>query len=600
MTSLPFRPSRFIVRLALVAGVSGSVVLGGMLPASAHPLGNATVNHYDGLTLSADHISNMAVEDIAEIPTFQRTSAIDTNHDGSLSATELSSYAASQCTALAAGDHLTVGGKATAWQVLSSAYSERPGAINLKVGRLVCDLRATADLSSGATVALDDNWDGDGVGWHEITAVGTGVSLNNSPVPATSISDTLLKYPNDLLTSPLTVRSTTLDVTPGAGGSTYAKVKNLPVAGFFVRELNKATTGFNTMLGRKNLGVGIGILAVLLSMLLGAGHAFLPGHGKTVMAAYLVGKKGRVRDVVTVGATVTVTHTAGVLILGLLITLGAQFATVVVEQDLAIISGGTVALVGIGLLASAVRRRRAERVSVESHLSHLEVDTLAVEEALVHQESRETPTRTLVLHGASAEGMVTALAEPHQHGGEGHHPHPHDDHGHDHPHGDHGHDHPHGDHGHDHPHGDHGHDHPHPHDDHAAAATHSHGWGKAHSHAPATAGGPSFSRGGLIGLGAAGGLVPSPSALVVLLAAVTAGRTYFGVGLVLAYGLGMALALCVAGLLVVRLQDRLTRMLGGRKIARLGWVASVLPILTASLVLIVGLGLMAKAISGSF
>ena len=94
--------------------------------------------------------------------------------------------------------------------------------------------------------------------------------------------------------------------------------------------------------------------------------------------------------------------------------------------------------------------------------------------------------------------------------------------------------------------------------------------------------------------------MPSPSALVVLLAAVTAGRTYFGIGLVLAYGLGMALALCVAGLLVVRLQDRLTRMLSGRKVARLGWVASALPILTASLVLIVGLGLMAKAISGSF
>ena len=280
----------------------------------------------------------------------------------------------------------------------------------------------------------------------------------------------------------------------------------------------------------------------------------------------------------TVGATVTITHTAGVLVLGLLITLGAQFATVVVEQDLAIISGGTVALVGLGLLASAVRRRRGERVSVESHLSHLDADTLAVEEALVHQESRETPTRTLVLHGASAEGMVTALAETHEHRGEGHHPHPHDDHGHgshghDHPHEDHGHDHPHDDHGHDHPHDDHGHphpttghDHPHPHEtDHAAAAVHSHGWGKAHSHAPATAGGPSFSRGGLIGLGAAGGLVPSPSALVVLLAAVTAGRTYFGIGLVLAYGLGMALALCVAGLLVVRLQDRLTRMLGGAR-----------------------------------
>ena len=592
------KPARLVARMVLVAGVSGSVVLGGTVAASAHPLGNATVNHYDGLTLTGDRVSDFAVEDIAEIPTFQRKVIVDANHDGVLSVAEMAAYSVKQCASLAAGDHLTVAGNPVAWQVLSTSYSERPGAIDLKIGRLVCQLQAKANLSGGATVALNDGWDGDGIGWHEITAVATGVSLKNSPVPAASISDQLLHYPINLLTSPLTVRSTSLDVTAGAGGSTYAKVKSLPVAGFFVRELSKATTGFNNMLDRKNLGVGIGILAVVLSMLLGAGHAFLPGHGKTVMAAYLVGKRGRLRDVVTVGATVTVTHTAGVLILGLLITLGAQFATVVVLQDLAVISGGTVAFVGAALLASALRRRRAEQASVENHLARLEVDTLAVEEALVHQDRSETSARTLVLHGSSTEGMITALAEPHSHDA-----HSHGSHGHDHPHP-----HPHDDqaahaHGHDHPHDDHAaHDHPHPHDDHdhAAGAVHSHGWGKAHSHAPATAAGPAFSRGGLIGLGAAGGLVPSPSALVVLLAAVTAGRTYFGIGLVLAYGLGMALALCVAGLLVVRLQDRLTRMLAGRKIARLGWVASALPILTASLVLIVGLGLMAKAISGSF
>jgi nickel/cobalt transporter (NicO) family protein len=578
------RIGRLAAKVALVAGVVCSAGIVAAAPASAHPLGNATVNHYDGLALSADHVDNTAVEDIAEIPTFQRKVTIDKNSDGVLSPVEMAAYAATQCASLAAGDHLTVAGSPVAWQVLTSSYSERPGAINLKIGRLVCDLRAKADLSSGATVALSDSWDGDGVGWHEITAVASGVSLKNSPVPAASISDELRHYPNNLLTSPLTVRSTSLDVTPGAGGSTYAKVKSLPVAGFFVRELNNGTNGFNSLLGRKNLGLGIGVLAVVLSMLLGAGHAFLPGHGKTVMAAYLVGKRGRLRDVVTVGATGTITHTAGVLILGLLITLGAQFATVVVEQDLAVISGGTVALVGLGLLASAVRRRRVEQVSVESHLSHLEVDTLAVEEALVHQPAHDTPARTLVLHGASAQGMVTALAEPHDHP----HPHLHDDHPHPHPH-----------HEHDHPHHDHDDD-QHPHAAAAGSAPHSHGWGSAHSHAPGRAHAPAFSRGGLIGLGAAGGLVPSPSALVVLLAAVTAGRTYFGVGLVLAYGLGMALALCIAGLLVVRLQDRLTRLLAGRKIARLGWVASALPILTASLVLIVGLGLMAKAISGSF
>jgi ABC-type nickel/cobalt efflux system permease component RcnA len=155
-----------------------------------------------------------------------------------------------------------------------------------------------------------------------------------------------------------------------------------------------------------------------------------------------------------------------------------------------------------------------------------------------------------------------------------------------------GHDHPH----HDHPHHDRPHDHPHQ----PEPGLHAHGWGKAHSHAPAPdQGSDRFGRSGLIGLGAAGGLVPSPSALLVLLAAVTAGRTLFGVSLVLAYGLGMALALCIAGLLVVRLQDRLTRLLAGRKLARLGWLAAAMPVLTAALVLVVGLGLMARAISGS-
>jgi nickel/cobalt exporter len=567
--------NRLFARLGVVAGIACAAATLAVSPASAHPLGNATVNHYDGLTITSGQIDDSAVEDVAEIPTFQRKPAIDTNHDSTLSSAELAAYATRQCASMAAGDHLRVGGNGVAWQVTSAAYSERAGAISgLTVGRLECGLQVKADLSAGATVALSDGWDGAGIGWHEITAVASAVSLKNSPVPATSVSDQLRKYPNDLLSSPLDVRSTTLDVEAG-GSSTYAKVKNLPVAGFAVRELNKLSNDFNNLVGQKNMGFGVGALAILLSTVLGAGHAFLPGHGKTVMAAYLVGKRGRVRDVATVGATVTITHTAGVLILGLLIALGSQFATVVVEQDLAIISGGTVALVGLGLLVSAIRRRRTERASVEEHLAHLEV---------------ETPARTLVLHGSSAQGMVTALAEPpaqHDQAHDDHHPHSHD-------------------HSHDQGLGLDNHPHPHPHEGgHArgiAPAMHSHGWGKPHSHVPAGGGAArdkGFSRGGLIGLGAAGGLVPSPSALLVLLAAITAGRTFFGISLVLAYGLGMALALCIAGLLVVRLQDRLTRLLAGRKLARLGWLASAMPVLTAALVLVVGLGLMTRAISGS-
>jgi ABC-type nickel/cobalt efflux system permease component RcnA len=101
-----------------------------------------------------------------------------------------------------------------------------------------------------------------------------------------------------------------------------------------------------------------------------------------------------------------------------------------------------------------------------------------------------------------------------------------------------------------------------------------------------------------VGLGVAGGLVPSPSALVVLLGAVALGRTWFGVLLVLGYGLGMAATLTAAGLLLVRLRDRLERLAVHRLGRRLSRVTAALPVLTAGLVLVVGLGLAARAVTG--
>ena len=94
-------------------------------------------------------------------------------------------------------------------------------------------------------------------------------------------------------------------------------------------------------------------------------------------------------------------------------------------------------------------------------------------------------------------------------------------------------------------------------------------------------------------MGAAGGLVPSPSALVVLLASVALGRTAFGVLLVLAYGLGMAATLAVAGLTLIRLEARLSR----RATARWAAVARIIPAVTAVLVLLVGLFLAARGLT---
>ncbi|MEU8465151.1 hypothetical protein [Streptomyces sp. NPDC029003] len=106
----------------------------------------------------------------------------------------------------------------------------------------------------------------------------------------------------------------------------------------------------------------------------------------------------------------------------------------------------------------------------------------------------------------------------------------------------------------------------------------------------------------LIGRGLAGGLVPSPSALVVLLGAVALGRTAFGVLLVVGYGLGIAATLTVAGLLLVRLREHIEthhriRALRGNALLRA--LTRTGPAATALLVILVGLGLILRAASGT-
>ncbi|GAC1440630.1 MAG: hypothetical protein NVSMB55_05980 [Mycobacteriales bacterium] len=554
----------------MVVSITGSLLLGVAPQASAHPLGNATVNHYDGLHLYPDHIEDLAVEDVAEIPTLQRKSSIDADGDGTISPKEAAAYAGRQCAARAAAGGLTVAGRPVPLTVSSARYTERPGAISLKAGRLECRLTGAVDLTARAAVTVDDGWDGAGIGWHEITATGTDVSLVNSPFPANSISNALVRYPNNLLTSPLDVRSGSLTVVPGGGVSTYVLAKKLPVAGPVLLALNRLANTFNGLVGRKHLTVGVGVLAILLSMALGAGHAFLPGHGKTIMAAYLVGRRGRLRDVVTVGATVTITHTAGVLVLGLALTLSAAFAPTQAEQYLGILSGLIVAGVGVGLLVSALRRRRSAARDL--------VATVTADTAILDAVAQERAVVGAPSNGNLAVSPGTALNAPLS----APHLHPHDEHAHEHPTTRHEHEdplalqHPHG----------HGHGHGH---------QHSHGPG-GHTHGPGQDG---FSRGGLIGLGVAGGLVPSPSALLVLLAAIALGRTVFGVVLVLGYGLGMAGALSAAGLLLVRLRGRLDKYAASPRLARVSGLVTILPVLTALLVLAVGVGLTLRAVGGT-
>jgi nickel/cobalt transporter (NicO) family protein len=507
-------------RLVLVAGAvlgAGAAIAFLPAPASAHPLGNFSVNQYAAMSLYPDRIEVAATVDTAELPTAQEQATVDGDGDGTASAAERSAYAETSCAAFAGDFTVSVAGDALEWRVVGRTFEYGEGAAGLPVSRLDCSLVADAPLGAATTVGVANRYRDDRVGWRELTATGHGVRLVDSPLPARSVSDELRAYPEDLLSAPLDVRSAELRVEPGGGTGTVADVDEpaVPSAPATTRWLAGAERALDGLVGDR-LTPMVGVLAVLLALVLGAAHAALPGHGKTVMAAYLAGRQGRARDAVAVGATVTLTHTGGVLVVGLLLTTVASLAGETVLGWLGVASGGLVVAVGAGMLLGAVRRRR-----IGHHHHH------------------------------------------HGHGHHHHHDHEHDDHDHGHGHGD-------GD-------GDghgHGHHHHHPH------------------------GRPS--RLSILGIGIAGGLVPSPSALIVLLGAIGLGRTAFGVLLVVAYGAGMAATLTAAGLVLIRLRDK---WVARRRGAAPRWpqlakrLTAAAPTATASMVLLVGLGLAGRAVS---
>ena len=539
--------------------------MAGATGAAAHPLGNFTVNTYSGLRVGPDRLVVDYVVDMAEIPSFQTRQAIDADHDGEVADAEATAWRTRECPRLAGGLRATVGGRPAPLAVTGSSLRFPEGVGGLETLRLECALAAPLP-SPGSLAYTDTNLEGR-VGWREITAVGDRATLEAADVPPTSSSARLTTYPEDQLSSLLDQRTATLRFHPGgppappvagwaaaagsatagsaagsaaagsAGGSTAdgpagenptsgceaprrgsvaeagtgcsgsstadagteqgaqaaGSVAGAEAAGITASApvgrggVDRATAAFTALVGERSLSPGFAVVALLLAVGLGAAHALAPGHGKTVMAAYLVGLRGTLRQAATIGATVTVTHTAGVLVLGLVLSTSRAVASERVYPWLGLGSGLLLAAVGVGLLVRA---------------------------------------RT------------------------GHHRHPH-------------------------PHG-HDHDHHHHHD-------HEHG-----------AAGKPLGRRGLVALGLAGGLVPSPSAVVVLLGGIALGQAWFGVALVVAYGLGMAATLTGVGLLLAHLRTRMDRRLHLPTGSLLGRLGRLLPAVTASVIVVVGLTLAAS------
>jgi nickel/cobalt transporter (NicO) family protein len=476
---------RLAVRVAVTLCVAGALVAVPAAAASAHPLGNFSINRSHNLVVAPGQIRVDAVEDLAEIPTAQAMPRIDADRDGAASDAELAAWAPGACRQAAADLRVSVDGHAVRTAARSAVARLQPGQAGLPTMRLECGIvAAPVGFHAGSTVEFRDHTPAQ-PGWHEATARGDCMTLVSSDVPRDSRSGRLTNYPKDQLSSPLDQRGATLRVRPG-GAPLAATGEPGGVQRLLPRGADRLTQAFTALVAQRALTPGFAALALLVALALGSLHALAPGHGKTIMAAYAAsrGRRSR-REVLTLAATVTLTHTAGVLALGLLVGSGSALAPAAAIPWLAVASGVLVALTGLTLLRRALQPAR--------HHAH---------------------------------------AQPHPHP----HPHPHD----------------------------------HDHEDDRPR------------------------RRSVVLMGFAGGLVPSPSAVVVLVGAAALGQAWFGFALVLAYGAGLAASLTLVGVLVASSSQWLGRLLAARSGARARWtgrVRAALPAGSAALVVALGLGL---------
>jgi len=442
-----------VKRLAVLAVVLVALVA----PASAlaHPLGNFTVNHFASVEVSGDSLYVRYVLDLAEIPTFQEGERVRT--DG---------YAAR----LARDLELRVDSRRATLRALAHHAQPRPGAGGLPTLRFEAVYRSSL---AGRQIVFRDRAFPGRIGWREVVVRGRdGALVVGASVPATSASDGLRAYPKDLLRSPLDVRSATATLDPGEGPGVPPTLSGAPAP-------EHAGGGFEALVSRGDLSLGVILVSLLVAAFWGAAHALTPGHGKAIVAGYLVGTRGRPLDAVLLGGIVTVTHTIGVFGLGLVTLLLSQF---VVPETLypwlTLVSGVLVVLVGGSVLLGRLR------------------------------------------------------------GG--------------------------------------GHSHHHHH--------HGHEQGHHHHH--------ELERRGILGVGVAAGLLPCPSALVVLLSAIALHRVGFGLALIVAFSLGLACTITGIGLVAV---------LARRVFARAsfdGRVVRALPAASALVILLVGVALTVRAVPG--
>ncbi len=374
--------------------------------ASAHPMGNFSVNHYSKITLEEKLVRVQYVIDLAEIPAYQEL--LQGNITAVADDPAVKRFVAARGAELGRGLSLTLNGKSLVLHLRSSSVIFPPGAGGLPTMKMGFIYETdyppgTSDRPHAALHYVDGNYAGHS-GWKEIVAVaGAGApSLLKSSVPAVSRSGALENYPTDLLSSPPQDLDAALEVelplivtaktpTPAAMSktapalaqhnqvqpATVAKEARTPavasmpapaeVSAVPLRANQQKTprNRFTELITEQRLSPWFLFTAALIAMGLGALHALEPGHGKTIVAAYLVGSRGTARHAVLLGMIVTASHTAGVFGLGAITLYASRY--IVPEQLypwLGVLSGITIAGLGFYMLL----RRLTGTATDHSHL----------------------------------------------------------------------------------------------------------------------------------------------------------------------------------------------------------------------------------------
>ncbi len=484
--------------------------------ASAHPLNNFSVNKFTRIEVEKNRVRLKCVLDMAEIPAFQESQKIDTDKNGTLGEAELKNYLENLTPQFAASLNLLIDEQPVQIQPVSKEISFPLGDGDLPTLRV--EWTFIGEISSTEKTAVhrlkfENNNYNERVGWNEIVVNRTaGVNIFDSSVFGSALTDELKTYPEDMLSAPLAEKSAELSFSASA----------VPEGGKLLQNRNGSANSpvqkdkFAELISVPEITPAIALFGLLIAFGFGAMHAMSPGHGKTVVGAYLVGSRGTVKHALFLGLTVTVTHTLGVFALGFIMLFASNF--ILPEKlmpFLGFVSGLLVFFIGISMF----KDRLFKYFGWQGH----------------HNNG----------HGHAHDGHLHS----HEH-------HDAENHSHDH----------------------HSHDeHQHAHDE--ADFTHTHG-GSTHTHLPPE----NITWGSLLALGISGGLLPCPSALVLMLSAINMQRIGYGIILTTAFSFGLAATLTAVGLIFLYGG----KLIGGSKLAG-NRIVKMIPVFSAFVIACVGL-----------